>query len=180
MRKVIVSIVMVFFISCKKNGEKHIINTTNSFNPELYSKILEFQNKIKFVNNSKDDNNDGVKSIESALNYIYEIKFYIEDKDTIVGFTLYSGGINSYYSEEIENNKDIYGIYENDTLTPTYINDPFKIGKNFVKEYKKNSNNISKFYQTNNFINDEIYDIYIYKVKGNKLVFDKIEVGNKR
>lgn len=180
MRKVTVLIVLVFFISCKKeHDEKDTITANNSFNNELYSKILEFQNKIKVVNKSKNNSNN-VKTIESALIYIYEIKFYIEDKDTIVGFTLYSGGINSYYNEDIKDNKNIYGIYENGKLQPTYVNDPLKIGKFFVEDYKENSYYISKFYQTNDFINDEIYDIHLYKVRGNKLIFEKIEVGNKR
>lgn len=179
MKQVIILIVFTLFISCK-NDNKHKVANTDSFNSELYDKILEFQNKVKFVKNSNDEIADGVKSIESALIHIYEIKFYIEDKDTIAGLTLYSGGINSYYSEEIRKNEKIYGIYEDDTLKPTYINDPYQIGRSFVKEYMENPNTISKFYQKNDFINDDIYDVCRYKVKGKKLIFFDVLTGNKR
>ena len=175
---IILSIGLLICFSCKKKDITPTIKS-ETLNPELYGKILEFQNDIK-IQNSYIRMKTKRNIIKSALIHVYEIKFYLENKDTIVSFTLYSDGINSYYNKDIQRNEKIYGIYEDDTLKPTYINDPHKIGSNFIKKYIENPKIVSKFYKKNDFINDEIYDIYLYKVKGHKMILYDILHGNKK
>jgi len=171
---------VIIFISCKESSKTEVYNKSESLNSELYAVILAYQAKVKIPKVKSKEISPGVKSVESALIYVYEIKFNIENKDTLVSLTLNSGGVNSYYSSHIPRNEKIYGIYQDQYLKPIYINDPQKIGKHFIKEYKEDKNTIDKYRQKNDFINDDIYDLYVYKVKGMKLVFDKVLMGNKR
>lgn len=178
MKQLILLIIFIICISCKKSDTVYHTNINETLSPELYNKILEFQHKIKITKNSNEEINN-VKNINSTNIYIYEIKFCIEGKDTIVGFALYSDGIHSYYNEEIQKNEKIYGIYEDDILKPTYINDPHKIGNIFIREYVEKPNTLSKFYKKYDYShNDETYDIYLYKIKGKKLMFYDILKGN--
>ena len=184
MKKLTIFIFLIVFISCKtsdkiESDQIEVHHKSSALNPELYATLLAFQAKVKIPKIVSKEISPGVKSIKAALIYVYEIKFDIENKDTIVGLTLSSDGINSYYSSSMPNNEKIYGIYQDACLKPTYINDPYKIGKYFIKEYIEDVDAIDKFEQKVDFINDAIYDVYLYKVRGKKLVFDKVLVGNK-
>lgn len=179
MKELILLILLTICISCKEPNKIEIHHKRASLDSELYAAIQAYQMKIKIPKVESKEISPGVKSIESALIYVYEIKFNIENKDTIVSLTLNSGGINSYYDSHIPMNDKIYGVYQDENLKPTYVNDPQQIGKHFIKEYREDIDAIEKFKQKRDFINDAIYDVYLYKVRGRKLIFDKVLVGNK-
>jgi len=184
MKKLTIFIFLIVFISCKtsdkiESDQIEVHHKSSALNPELYATLLAFQAKVKIPKIVSKEISPGVKSIKAALIYVYEIKFDIENKDTIVGLTLSSDGINSYYSSSMPNNEKIYGIYQDAYLKPTYVNDPHKIGKYFIKEYIEDVDAIEKSEQKVDFINDAVYDVYLYKVRGKQLVFDKVLVGNK-
>lgn len=162
---------MLFSVSCKNLNPKEIEN--EELGTELYNTILAYQAKNKIPKINTKEISPGVKNIKSALIYVYEIKFSIQNKDTIIRITLNSGGIKSLYKLQLSKNHTIYGIYQDDSLKPCYIDDSLKTGNKFIKKYIHNSN-LNQFDQKLDFINDEIHDTYLYKVKSKKIIFDQI------
>ena len=175
--KLHIFILLLLFTSCK-DSETNISSIKNiGLSNELYSKLLKYQTEYPIPPPIKYDERKP-PPVETSFIYVYEAKFTQENNETILGITLYPIGINDYYdSKKIK--VQVNGIYKDDNLKPTYVNDPFMLGKNFVTQYLK-SKEIQKFYYDRDIIMDAMYDIYLYKVKNGKLEFYKILKGNVR
>jgi len=171
------SIIILFLllISCKDDKTSTTSIKDVELSSELYSKVLEYQTKHPIP---KPINYDKSKPppVETSFIYIYEAKFTQENDEIILGITLYPIGINDYYdSKNIK--VQVNGIYKDDNLKPTYVNDPHKLGRGFVKQYL-NSQDVQKFYYHRDIIMDAMYDIILYKVQDGKLIFYKVLKGN--
>ena len=173
------SIIILFllFLSCNTSRR----NTTSikdiQVSSELYNKILEYQAKHPIPKPIIYDKSKP-PPVETSYIYVYEAKFNQENNEIILGITLYLTGINNYYdSKNIE--VKVNGIYKDDDLEPTYVNDPYKLAKGFVKQYLNNKD-MQNFYYHRDITMDAMYDIDLYKVKDGKLIFYKVLKGNRR
>ncbi|MEA1849453.1 hypothetical protein U9K52_11065 [Chryseobacterium sp. MHB01] len=136
------------FTSCEKKK-----NNTD-LNDNLYNVLIDYQKKNPFK-----------ETPENSI-YVYEVYFY---QDSTLSVTLSPIGVNR---EE----KNLYGIYKDETLKATYIIDNNRIGKNFVKKYFQK--NLEKFTQKDFVINDAMYPEYIYKINGKNLILKDSVRGN--
>ncbi len=136
------------FISCEKKK-----NNTD-LNDNLYNALIDYQKKNPFK-----------ETPENSI-YVYEVYFY---QDSTLSVTLSPIGVNR---EE----KNLYGIYKDETLKATYIIDDSRIGKNFVKKYFQKD--LEKFTQKHFVINDAMYPEYIYKINGKSLILKDSVRGN--
>ncbi|WP_336688266.1 hypothetical protein [Chryseobacterium bernardetii] len=133
-----------------------LLNCTNEsgLQDNLYKVVFDYQKKNPFK-----------EAPENSI-YVYEVYFY---QDSTLSVTLSPIGVNR---EE----KNLYGIYKDETLKATYIIDNSRIGKNFVKKYFQKD--LEKFTQKDFVINDAMYPEYIYKIKGKNLIFKDSIRGN--
>ena len=136
------------FTSCEKKK-----NNTD-LNDNLYNVLIDYQKKNPFK-----------ETPENSI-YVYEVYFY---QDSTLSVTLSPIGVNR---EE----KNLYGIYKDETLKATYIIDNNRIGKNFVKKYFQK--NLEKFTQKDFVVNDAMYPEYIYKINGKNLILKDSVRGN--
>ena len=140
-------IFLFLLINCKKE------NKNSFFSKNLEREILRYQK----------DHAIPQKSLYKL--FIYEI-FFSRKNDTILTITVSPTGIRS-------NNG--YGIYKNEILKPLYIIDNEKLGKKFIKLYKKTDMEDYNLRGLPPHI-DIIYPVYKYKVKGDKLIlFDSLK-----
>ena len=148
--KVFVIFICLVFFGCEKH-EKGI-------NKKLYNTIMSYQNEITVpLKNRKDLKN----SLASTSNYVYEVIFDVNNKDTVMSITLKPQGIGI--------NSNNFGIYKDNKLYPTVINDKDKSGIQFIDEYRKDG--LEKFSYKGGSIVDKAYPIYLYQVRGNNLLF---------
>ncbi|WP_185207980.1 hypothetical protein [Chryseobacterium sp. C3] len=145
---IILAFIYFLFTSCEKKK-----NNTD-LNDNLYNILINYQKKNPFK-----------EAPENSI-YVYEVYFY---QDSTLSVTLSPIGVNR---EE----KNLYGIYKDETLKATYIIDNSRIGKNFVKKYFQKD--LEKFTQKDFVINDAMYPEYIYKIKGKNLIFKDSIRGN--
>jgi hypothetical protein len=174
--KPIVIILFFLFISCNDSKKNTTAIKNIDISSKLYNKIFEYQDKHPIP---KVGEYDKAKPplVETSFIYIYEAKFQKENNETLLSITLYPTGISTYYDKKNIDVK-INGIYKDNLLKPTYINDPFKLGTNFVKQYLNNNQDIEKFLYERDIIIDAMYDIDLYKIKDDKLIFYKVLKGN--
>lgn len=170
-------ILFLLFISCNDSKTTTTSIKDIDISSELYNKILDYQDKHPIPKIGEYDKTKP-PPVETSFIYIYEAKFEKENNETLLGITLYPTGISNYYDQQ-NINVIINGIYKDDKLKATYINDPYKLGKGFVKQYLR-SQDIQKFYYRRDIIMDAMYDINLYKVKNGKLIFYKVLKGNVR
>lgn len=123
-------------------------------NDNLYKILIDYQKKNPFK-----------EAPENSI-YVYEVYFY---QDSTLSVTLSPIGVNR---EE----KNLYGIYKDETLKATYIIDNSRIGKNFVKKYFQKD--LEKFTQKDFVINDAMYPEYIYQINGKNLILKDSLRGN--
>lgn len=123
-------------------------------NNNLYTVLIEYQKKNPFK-----------ETPENSI-YVYEVYFY---QDSTLSVTLSPIGVNL---EE----RNLYGIYKDESLKATYIVDKSRIGKRFVKKYFQKD--LKKFTQKGFVINDAMYPEYIYKIKGKNLILKDSIRGN--
>lgn len=172
------SFILIFFlllISCKDDKTSTKLIKDIEFSSELYSKVLEYQTKHPIPKPLKYDKSKP-PPVETSFIYVYEAKFTKENNEIVLGITLYPIGINDYYdSNNIK--VQINGIYKDYNLKPTYVNDPYRLGKDFVKQYLNNQD-IQNFYYHRDIIMDAMYDINLYKLQEGKLIFYKVLKGN--
>lgn len=145
---IILAFVLFLFTSCEEKK-----NNTN-LNDNLYNVLIDYQKKNPFK-----------EAPENSM-YVYEVYFY---QDSTLSVSLSPIGVNL---EE----KNIYGIYKDETLKATYIIDNGRIGKNFVKKYFQKD--LDKYVQKDFVINDAMYPEYIYKINGQKLILSDSVRGN--
>lgn len=149
MKNTIFFILIFFLFSCQQEGKNE-----SGLSDKLYNVLIEYQKKNPFK-----------ETPENSI-YVYEVYFY---QDSTLSVTLSPIGVNR---EE----KNLYGIYKDETLKATYIIDNSRIGKNFVKKYFQK--NLEKFTQKDFVINDAIYPEYIYKINGKNLILKDSVRGN--
>ncbi|MCQ9635147.1 hypothetical protein MP477_09305 [Chryseobacterium sp. WG23] len=149
MKKLLFFILLFFLFSCKQE-----IKNISGLNDNLYNVLIEYQNKNPFK-----------ETPENSM-YVYEVYFY---QDSTLSVSLSPIGVNL---EE----KNPYGIYKDETLKGTYIIDKNRIGKNLVKKYIQRD--LDKFVLKDFVINDAMYPEYIYKIKGENLIFKDSIRGN--
>ena len=148
MKRLIYLIILVcFFFSCKKKD--------NGLTEDLYNVILKYQKENDF---SKSKN-----FTSFSKNYVYRVNIDTTKKDTIIFITTDPIGY-------IGSLKKVYGIYSDDNLHPTIIEDENKIGKKFVLEYRKKNLDFFKVTNPPNFTIP--VPIYLYNVKNGKLIFE--------
>ncbi|MCT2408598.1 hypothetical protein NZD88_13690 [Chryseobacterium antibioticum] len=145
---IILAFVLFLFTSCEEKK-----NNTD-LNDNLYNVLIDYQKKNPFK-----------EAPENSI-YVYEVYFY---QDSTLSVSLSPIGVNL---EE----KNIYGIYKDETLKATYIIDKGRIGKNFVKKYFQKD--LDKYVQKDFVINDAMYPEYIYKINGQKLILSDSVRGN--
>jgi len=145
---IIFAFVFFLFTSCEEKK-----NNTD-LNDNLYNVLIDYQKKNPF------------KEVPENSMYVYEVYFY---QDSTLSVSLSPIGVNL---EE----KNPYGIYKDETLKATYIIDKNRIGKNLVKKYIQRD--LDKFVLKDFVINDAMYPEYIYKIKGENLIFKDSIRGN--
>lgn len=145
---IILAFIFFLFTSCEEKK-----NNTD-LNDNLYNVLIDYQKKNPFK-----------EAPENSM-YVYEVYFY---QDSTLSVSLSPIGVNL---EE----KNPYGIYQDETLKATYIIDNSKIGKNLIKKYFQKD--LEKFTQKDFVINDAMYPEYIYKIKGKNLIFKDSIRGN--
>ncbi|KFF01815.1 hypothetical protein [Chryseobacterium luteum] len=142
MKNLIISFFIISLISCDKEKKEQFF-----FSQNLYTEILKYQQENPIPNNK-------LNSLS-----IYDISFS-KNQDTLITITISPQGIQY---------KNCFGIYESNILKPTYVIDSQKLGRKFIKIYKKDSidNYILKGTPPHS---DVIYPFYKYKVQGDKLI----------
>ncbi|ANF51182.1 hypothetical protein A0O34_11930 [Chryseobacterium glaciei] len=145
---IIFAFIFFLFTSCEEKK-----NNTD-LNDNLYNVLIDYQKKNPF------------KEVPENSMYVYEVYFY---QDSTLSVSLSPIGVNL---EE----KNPYGIYKDETLKATYIIDKNRIGKNLVKKYIQRD--LDKFVLKDFVINDAMYPEYIYKIKGENLIFKDSIRGN--
>ncbi len=145
---IILAFTFCLFTSCEKKK-----NNTD-LNDNLYNVLIDYQKK-----------NPLKETPENSMD-VYEVYF---DQDSTLSVSLSPIGVNL---EE----KNLYGIYRDESLKATYIIDKHRIGKNFVKKYFQKD--LEKFTRKDVVINDAMYPEYTYKIKGNKLILSDSIRGN--
>lgn len=163
------------FLSCKEGKEQTMTLKAKEIDNQLYRELLNYQIKNPIP---KIETNDTIPTIEKSLIFIYEVKFFKMNDDTLLHISLKINGIDDFYDGKI--NSKINGIYEDSLIKQTYLNDPYELGNHFIKKYKKNKNNIDKYYYKRDDFIDGSYDKNVYKVRGAKLKLIEIIKGNIR
>lgn len=107
MKNTIFFILIFFLFSCQQEGKNE-----SGLSDKLYNVLIEYQKKNPFK-----------ETPENSI-YVYEVYFY---QDSTLSVTLSPIGVNR---EE----KNLYGIYKDETLKATYIIDNSRIGKNLLKK----------------------------------------------
>lgn len=169
-------ILFFLFISCIDSKKNSTSIKDVEINLELYNKIFEYQDKHPIPKVAVFDKTKP-PPVETSFIYIYEAKFLKENNETFLSITLYPTGTSTYYDKKNIDVK-INGIYKDKLLKPTYINDPFKLGRNFIKKYLSDNQDVEKFHYEHDIIVDAMYDVDLYKVKDDKLIFWKVLKGN--
>ena len=156
MRTLFVIIVAVFFTSCREE---------KLFNDVLDKVIIDYQEKFPIPDETIiKDNHKSFKPI-----YLYVVKFYLQNNDTLISIMRPSSGLVSPFKG--------YGIYQNDKLAPTAIIDENKLSDKFVlkKEYNQMINEykplIDKDYP------EGFPPVYNYIVKNGKVKNGKVKNG---
>ena len=157
MKQIIFIIFICFsFFGCEKQEK--------GFNDKLYKVVKSYQHEIPIPEKKEIGRKD---SPENIYSYVYEVKFDAS-KDTIMSITLKPQGVTTASGN--------YGVYKDDNLYPTIINDKDKSGRRFINEYRKNC--LEKFFYKQGNIIDVIYPIYLYQVHNNDLIFIEKLKGN--
>ena len=169
------SLMIILLVSCKETSIPKYSIKDSYISNDLYDKIIDYQKKFPLPIYQKPNNNGFAKNQQIAK-YIYEIYIYVEKKDTIISILLNDEGIHNLYGKKYLRS-EVNGIYKDSTLNETYILDPKRLGRSFVKKYIVNKIEIDK-YITEDSSNDGGYGIYNYKIRGKKLVLDTIYLGN--
>lgn len=158
MRKIIFLILIFFIWSCQQESNE------SGLNDNLYNVLIDYQKKNPLP--TKENSSTTFYLISKNLKYVYEVYFY---QDSTLSITLSPIGVNR---EE----KNLYGIYKDETLKATYIIDNNRISKKFVKKYFQKD--LEKFTQKDFVINDAMYPEYIYKMNGKNLILKDSVRGN--
>lgn len=169
------SLILILLFSCKETSIPKYSIKDLYISSDLYNKIINYQKKFPLPAYQKPNNIDFAKNQQIAK-YIYGIYIYVEKNDTLVSIYLNDEGIHNLYGKKHLKVK-VNGIYRDSTLNETYVLDPERLGRSFVKKYIVNKIEIDKYF-TEDSSNDGGYDIYNYKIKGKKLVLDTIYLGN--
>lgn len=164
MKKIVFFILIFFIFSCKQENKNE-----SGLNDNLYDVLIDYQKKNPIPSDEE------IKEKTPFINpkdekYIFELIFDKGEKDTLIHITVEPRGVKQVYNP--------YGVYSDINLKPTYIIDESKIGKNFIKEYKRKD--LDKFTFKDFVINDAMYPEYIYKIKGKELVLIDSIRGNVR
>ncbi|RMZ59689.1 hypothetical protein D1632_08680 [Chryseobacterium nematophagum] len=161
MKLKILKLITLYLVLFSCNGN----NTNSNLGNQLYNALIDYQEKNPIP--AKENTSKTFFLISKNLIYIYEVTFY---KDGSVYITLNPSGVSF--------EKKSYGIYKNHKLKATYIIDDDKIGQNFVKKYL--NKDLDKYTLSKAPMIDVTYPTYIYKIKGEKLVFYDSIRGNVR
>ncbi|WP_428233168.1 hypothetical protein [Flavobacterium sp.] len=173
MRKIILLFTIIIF-SCNNSTNSSKTDKYSQIDYELYNKILEYQKKYPIPKKIKLNKNE-IPPVENSFLYIYEVTFTKKDLDTIVSISMSPVGIRNYNGNlPIQVN----GIYKDKYLNVTYVRDPLKLGKKYIKKYLTNKSEIKKFNINNDMNIDLIYDEFLYRLNNGKLDFYKINIGN--
>lgn len=155
---------MCFFLfGCKKENKNE-----SGLSDNLYNIVLDYQKKNPIPSDEEIKKSTPFINPKKA-NYIYEVIFDVQQKDTLIYITLEQGVKQAY---------NPFGIYSDSNLKPTYIIDTNKVGKKIIKEYKKKD--LENFTFKDFVINDAMHPEYIYKIKGEKLILSDSVRGNVR
>jgi hypothetical protein len=170
--KVIVTIIFLILSGCSNNNNSHNVNCTNSeIRQDLYDILRSYQQNNPVP--SKVNNKVGLPPMpETEFKYIYEVQFKKEE-DTTVIITLRPDGIQTPVNN-FESN--IYGVYQDSCLKPTYFIIQNNYGNDFIKKFKVKG--VDDFRYNNSSIIDIIYIQYIYRIINSKLIFIKKIKGN--
>ena len=117
MNKNIIAVVFLLLLSCCKNYN-------NNLDKNLYDAILKYQEDYPIPK----VNHNGV----SQSIYLYKVYFYKEKKDTIILLQRSPAGLSKLDKG--------YGIYQDDTLYPTFIYDDNNLSAKFIKNKIKKNN----------------------------------------
>lgn len=169
--------IIVFVSSCKESQERSTDECKDALvsNKGLYNTLKEYQKINPIPRFNESSSNSTPPSHTSAFKYIYEVRCFVQKEDSLLILSLKPDGI-THSSENPEITKNVYGVYQDSCLLPTY----FTGDSNFVKLFvsKLLSNDLSNFYYDNSSIIDIIYVRYIYKFKNGNLFFVAKEKGN--
>lgn len=146
-------------LSCNGNGSK------NNLHEQLYNVLIDYQ--AKNPTPTKENSSETFFLISKNLKYVYEATFH---KDSSLYITLNPNGVS--FEEKS------FGIYKDNKLQATCIIDDNKTGQKFVKEYLQKD--LDKYTLSKAPMIDVIYPTYIYKIKGDKLIFSDSIRGNIR
>lgn len=154
---VVIVILSVLFQACHSKD----VNIDENF----YNVLSDYQKKNPLP--SKESTSETFFQISKNLKYVYEAAFY---KNGFLYITLNPNGIN------VEEKS--FGIYQDSNLKPTYIIDDDKAGREFIKKYIQKD--LQKYTSTEANMIDVVYPTFVYRIKGDKLIFLESIRGNVR
>ena len=164
MKKILFIATLTFLLNCKKEYKNN-----SGLQDNLYKVVLDYQKRNPIPSDEEIKKKTPFIDPKNER-YIFELIFDKEEKDSLIHITLEPRGVKQVYNP--------YGVYSDINLKPTYIIDESKIGKSFIKEYKRKD--LDKFTFKDFVINDAMYPEYIYKIKGKKLILIDSIRGNVR
>lgn len=162
MKKIALLVGVLFLFNCQKTHKNE-----SGLNDNLYAVLLDYQKKNPIPSD------DEIKKKRIFINpkyakYVFEVTIDKNGKDTLLSITLEPRGVKRGNSS--------YGIYSDKNLKPTYIIDEDKIGKNFIKEYKRKDLDTLTFKHL--VIDDTMYPVYFYRATKNGLILYDSMRGN--
>ena len=173
MKTYITVLLLIGLNSCKQKSSLNVVGCENltGIDDSLYNTIISYQKMNPIPNIPKYDISLPPPP-QTAFKYIYEVQFK-KEQDTLITIYLKPDGIEL---DRENSNIEIYGVYQNSCLKPTYFISDSNLSKNFIRSSK--IENLSYFQYNNSSNIDFWYDRYVYKINKGRIVFkEKIE-GN--
>ena len=153
MKQNIIAVICFLLLTCCKNFN-------NDLDKNLYDIILKYQGDYPIPKVNHNETNQTI--------YLYKVYFYKEKKDTIILLQRSPAGLSKLDKG--------YGIYQDDTLYPTFIYDDNNLGGKFIKNKKNDIEKNKKFYWIIGAAPSESFPpVYKYKIQSKELKFVKID-----
>jgi hypothetical protein len=153
MRKNIIAVIFLLLLTCCKNYN-------NDLDKNLYDAILKYQEDYPIPKLSHSE--------EGQTIYLYKVYFFKEKKDTIIVLQRSPAGLSKLDKG--------YGIYQDDSLNPTFIYDDNNLGTKFIKNKINDTEKNKKFYWLIGATPSERFPpVYKYKIQNKELKLVKID-----
>jgi hypothetical protein len=165
----LIAITLIILLNSCSNQEIKNVDCRNltGLDNELYDKVKLYQKNNPIPEPVVYDTNLPPPP-QTAFKYIYAIEFE-RNTDTLVFITLKNHGVPAQA-------KNIFGVYQDSCLKPTYVFDANNLSLHLIRVKKQESFNIYQFDKSST--PDILYTRYLYKFRNNKLIFIEKIKGN--